>query len=245
MDTINPDVRARIVAAADELFNAAGRESFPPVDAVRRAARADMNTTSQVMREWRRAQTAQPVAVAVAIPERVQQAQQAALVELWTAAQELANDALTAARQAWDAERAEADALRAELSQAFEAQAEELAAAQARITALEDDATQTAAALSRVRDELDQAREQAHTAEARAVEIERRAADLRTELDRSHAVHAGTRDALDQAREQAARLAGELDAMRAHNAALLAMLTPATVPGAKPERRPRAPKADN
>ena len=86
MDTINPDARARIIAAADQLYEAGGRADFPTVDAVRRAAKADMNTTSAVMKEWRRIQTATPAAVAVAIPDRVQQAQQAALAALWSEA---------------------------------------------------------------------------------------------------------------------------------------------------------------
>ena len=43
---IPADVRERIIAAAAELYDQAGRENLPTVDAVRRAARADMNTTS-------------------------------------------------------------------------------------------------------------------------------------------------------------------------------------------------------
>lgn len=70
---IPADVRERIIAAAAELYEQAGRENLPTVDAVRRAARADMNTTSAVMREWRRAQTAQAAPVAVTVPEVVTQ----------------------------------------------------------------------------------------------------------------------------------------------------------------------------
>jgi len=48
--------RDRIFAAADMLFEQAGRASFPTVDAVRRAAKAGMNDASVVMKEWRRLQ---------------------------------------------------------------------------------------------------------------------------------------------------------------------------------------------
>lgn len=171
MDAINPEVRARVVAAADQLFEAGSRGAFPAVDAVRRAARADMNTTSQVMKEWRRAQTAQPAADTVAIPERVRQAQQAALAGLWTAAQELANEGLAAARQAWEAERVEADALRVELSEAFESQGEELVAAQARIAELEAASAQSAQAVADVRSALDQARQEAGAAREEAARL--------------------------------------------------------------------------
>ncbi|NYT64160.1 hypothetical protein H0A66_17740, partial [Alcaligenaceae bacterium] len=46
MSQIPAEIRDRITAVANELFEDAGREAFPTVDAVRRAARADMNTTS-------------------------------------------------------------------------------------------------------------------------------------------------------------------------------------------------------
>ena len=99
---IPADVRERIIAAAAELYEQAGRENLPTVDAVRRAARADMNTTSAVMREWRRAQTAQAAPVAVTVPEVVTQANTAALAALWQQAQELANESLRAAQAAWE-----------------------------------------------------------------------------------------------------------------------------------------------
>jgi hypothetical protein len=43
--SIPADVRERVIAAAVELYEQAGRERFPTVDAVR-ASRADMNTVS-------------------------------------------------------------------------------------------------------------------------------------------------------------------------------------------------------
>ena len=80
---IPADVRERIIAAAADLFEQSGRETMPTVDAVRRAARVDMNAASSVMKEWRRAQTAQAAPVAVAVPESVQQASSAAVATIW------------------------------------------------------------------------------------------------------------------------------------------------------------------
>lgn len=181
------EARNRIIAAADRLYEAGGKVDFPTVDAVRREARADMNTTSSVMKEWRRMQTATPAAVVVAVPERLQDAMQAALVTVWATAQEIAAEALAAAKAAWETERAEAETLRAELSLAYENQADELAGAQERIDKLDDTGKLLAMELVAVRTELAGAEEQAHMAEARAQEIERRAGELRAELDRSHA----------------------------------------------------------
>src|SRR3546814_17529844 len=50
---IPAEIRERIIAAAVELYEQAGRENLPTVDQVRRVARADMNTTSAVMKAWR------------------------------------------------------------------------------------------------------------------------------------------------------------------------------------------------
>ena len=49
-----PDVRARIIAAADKLYQEGEKNALPKVEEVRRAARASMGDTSAVMKEWRR-----------------------------------------------------------------------------------------------------------------------------------------------------------------------------------------------
>ena len=129
MDTHN-DTENRIITTANRLFEEAGRERFPTVDAVRRAARADMNTTTLVMKQWRRQQTAQPEAVRSNVPDALRtswlQQNETALNELWEQAQTLANESLETAQSAWEQERREADEMRAELSAAYELQAGEL-----------------------------------------------------------------------------------------------------------------------
>lgn len=187
MSQIPAEIRDRITAVANELFEDAGREAFPTVDAVRRAARADMNTTSAVMREWRRAQTAQAVPVAVAVPETITQANAVALAALWQQAQELANESLQAAQAAWETERVELDAMRAELADAYESQATELDEVRAGLERANAATDQVHAELATTRAELSQAVMRAERAEAKADEIERRANDLRAELDRAHA----------------------------------------------------------
>src|SRR5690554_1645864 len=173
---ISNDIRARIIDAADQLYQDTNRERFPTVDQVRRAARADMNTTSAVMKEWRRQQTAAPAAVAVAIPERVQDAMSAALATVWSEAQELANESLTAAKQAWEIERADADTMRAELADAYEQQAQELDTCKQQLT--EAQAENMAAEQQR----QEQAQELAETA-ARLHELERREQDAQQRIE--------------------------------------------------------------
>lgn len=125
MNAIPADIRDRILAAAAELYEQGGRSALPTVDQVRRAARADMNATSMVMREWRRAQTAQ-AAPATVLPEALQQASTAALASLWNQAPALANESLRSAQASWDAKRGELDAIRQELAGLCDAQSQEL-----------------------------------------------------------------------------------------------------------------------
>lgn len=205
MDTstaISADIRTRIVEAAADLYEQSGRQNLPTVDAVRRAARVDMNSASAVMREWRRAQTTQATPVTVQVPEAVQQSSGQALATLWAQAQELANESLRAAQTAWETERTELDGMRQELAIAYESQAGELEAAQALTVEVRQSAQEAASAaaaeLAGVRVELVAATTRAERAEAKVGEIEHRASDLRAELDRAH------QDA-DQARTELAR----------------------------------------
>lgn len=212
--SIPADIRERILAAADELYQQSGRESLPTVDQVRRAARVDMNAASAVMREWRRQQIAKPALVAVTVPEVVAQASGQLLAQLWTQAQDLANESLRTAQASWEAERVELEQMRGELAEAFEAQAAELEDSQARADALVNEARETAARaeaeIARVRGELAKASTRAERAEAAADE-------LRAERDRMASE-------ATEARENAARLSGQLEAVQGQNAALMETL---------------------
>lgn len=140
--SIPVDIKDRIINAANKLYEEAGREAFPSVDSVRREARVDMNSASFVMREWRKAQTAAPVAVTVAVPDALSKASTELLAGVWTQAQALANESLKLAESAWASERAEYDAMRAELADAHDAQSRELDGLALRIAAAEVEARQ-------------------------------------------------------------------------------------------------------
>ena len=222
------DVRDRITAVASDLFEKTGRQSMPTVDAVRRAARVDMNAASAVMKEWRRAQTARAAPVAVAVPEAVQQASSAAVATIWQQAQELANESLRSAQAAWETERAELDAMRQELAEAFERMAAELDAATAARAAEKTTVEGMAQELGAARLALEDAANRVERAEARIEEIERRADELRIELDRAHKDADQAREALveqqkngqavverlDQVREELATVRAKADAER-------------------------------
>ncbi len=195
--TIPADIRERIIQAANDLYRQADRQTFPTVDQVRRHARVDMNAASAIMREWRRSQTVQAAPVAVHVPDAVVNANNQVLVALWTQAQELANESLKTAQSAWNAERNELDEMRQELANAYETQAAEFELFKTQTAdkelAHQEAAKQAASDLASVRTELAQALTRAERAEAQVGEIERRANDLRGELDRAH-------EDIDQAR---------------------------------------------
>jgi hypothetical protein len=133
---LNRDIRDRILAAADALYDQAGRASFPTVDSVRKVAKVNMNDAATTMKEWRRAQTAQAAPVAITVPEAVHQLHSQALAALWQSAQNTANESLRAAQAGWEAERAEAETINKQLGDAYDAQAVELDAANRRIDEL-------------------------------------------------------------------------------------------------------------
>jgi colicin import membrane protein len=191
---IPSDVVRRITVAADQLYEDSGRISFPNVDAVRRKARVNMNDVSNVMKVWRRAQTAVAPPLTASIPSPVQEASQAMLATVWNAATNSANANLQAAQAGWEQERAEAEACRHQLATAFDSQTEELGAAQRHAEALvhklavQDTELQVAtASLEKLRKEVTEAEGWAATAEARANEIMKRTEDLKAELARAHA----------------------------------------------------------
>ena len=220
------DARERVFAAASQIFEESGRQTMPTVDQVRRLAKVDMHAATAAMREWRRQQTAQAAPIAVTVPEVVAKANEQAIAQLWTQAQELANQSLREAQSAWDAERVELDQMRVELSDAFEAQADELELAKSRIEALENEARETAAIaaaeLQKLRDELGQVRAdlgaattRAERAEATAAELDHRVADLRAELDRAHADVDQVRAEIKRTTTDAEGLRNELAAVKA------------------------------
>ncbi|ACK55096.1 DNA-binding protein [Thauera aminoaromatica] len=220
------DARERVFAAASQIFEESGRQTMPTVDQVRRLAKVDMHAATAAMREWRRQQTAQAAPIAVAVPEVVAKANEQAIAQLWTQAQELANQSLREAQSAWDAERTELDQMRVELSDAFEAQADELEQAKSRIEALEREARETAeiaaVEIQKLRDELGQVRgelgaatSRAERAEATAAELEHRVDDLRAELERAHGDVDQVRAEIKRAATDAEGLRSELAAVRA------------------------------
>lgn len=219
---LNKDSRDRIFSAADALYEQAGRADFPTVDAVRKAAKVNMGDASSGMKEWRRAQTAQAAPLAVQVPESVQQASSAALVALWTAAQDQANESLKAAQAGWDSERTEANTLNQQMAEAFELQVAELDAARREVAELKSQVSALSEDRTQLSSELASAKVLTDRADARTIEIEKRAGELRTELDAAHRAAEVTHDELATARGQIEVLQSQAEELRAKLATAIA-----------------------
>lgn len=187
----------RIHEVADQLAAAGQR---PTLAAVREALGGGSFTTiSEAMKLWRKqaSEHEQLQPLVEALPDVLQQAALTTAAAVWREAQALAASRLEAERQALaqaqetlEAEQAETVELVALLERDLELSRTELADVVAKAADAEVVSsariTKTADERDSVKAELTQAILRAERAEAKAVEVERRAADLRTELDRAH-----------------------------------------------------------
>lgn len=222
----------RVWSAADALFEQGDRSVFPTVDAVRKAAQVNMNDASTAMREWRQRQIDKAKRSDLPVPIALERSFRQALEAMWSAAQSAAGQALDEAQGAWDVERQEAQTLTGQMGEAFDAQSREMQAARENLEALERQRRELQAQNEDLQMQLVQCQADATRAEAgadqaviKAEEAERRAADLRQELDHAHMALA-ERIKLDDgalerersnaslAREEAITLKRELTALR-------------------------------
>ena len=204
MDGNHDVVRMRIIAAANDLYARSGGGKFPSVAAVRHIAHADMNTTSAVMREWRRERQLPPTVTTVPSPELVVHQANVALSTVWNSAVELAGEALRNAQAAWDEERSQTEQHLQQVVEAFDSQTAELIATR---ESLRDSAQRLEAA-----SEVEQA------LQARVTKYEQQVEHCLTDRDRAVETAA-------KAREESAHLSGRLDALLTQNAELLTRLT--------------------
>ncbi|MBI6621539.1 hypothetical protein YA0783_24940 [Pseudomonas corrugata] len=206
-DQIPEEVRLRIIEAAEALYLESGHEKLPSVDAVRRRARCDMNSTNRVVRDWKRQLTTRVEPVATLVPEAVVKVFNEVVVSAWLTAQDLANTNLHAAQIAWERERADSDSVRNELSELWDNVTHDLADANERIAELsraqEVTTEEKAALLEQIQvltaDVAKQAA-RADQSEARAEEIERRVIDLKNDLSAAHDETKAVRTELTSAR---------------------------------------------
>ena len=217
-----------------------------------------MTTIAGALRRWRERQQieAETPAIRIPLPETVTEAMRAAIERLWKAAQEETQKEIDRLTEAANARVSDAVAERDGALAELQATVEELQSLQSRAAGLETGLQAMQQEGAGLRGELASATERAGQAAARAIEIERRADDLRAELGRVHEDIRAERERLAEAltqagverdearreaagaRENAARLQGQVEAMTAQQGELMKAIAGRT------ERVPsgRAPK---
>jgi hypothetical protein len=217
MAAINPTIRDRIIASAEEIYNAGGRKKLPTVGVVRRHSNTSMSDTCEVMQEWRRLQTTPASAPIVQIPDRVLQASPALIISIWNA-----NESLDLAQASWDKARAEILEIREEANADFELERTDNEGLRAQLVAAEAQATadilSASKLLSEERERSALLKDQAQIALARTVEIEKRADDLKAALSDSQRDLQEARTVAAMAREHQAILEGKCQALEGQQA---------------------------
>ncbi|MGU5673142.1 DNA-binding protein, partial [Aeromonas caviae] len=190
---VSAEVKERIIAAANALYERSPTGEYPTVEAVRQESRAAMSTVVEVMKGWRESQRKQVQVVREPLPLPLQEHVRALGQSFWETAQLLANESLDAARAGFEAEKSDLLQLSAEQSAAFELQAMELETAQEQIAAQAEQLALNAEALKTLTQQMDAIRQQWQAAEQatalaqqRCEDTELRAAELRAELDHAH-----------------------------------------------------------
>jgi len=208
--------KEQVFAAADQI-SAAGQR--PTLEAVRKITGGSYTTISPALNEWKARQAATASPLREPAPQAVADRLAEVGVELWAIALELANARLSSEREALEKVRADMEAAQAEATELADRLTAQVEEQQARLASIEAAEQAARAEVVELCGQLTVAREQAHTAEARAVEIERRAGELRQELDRAHQeadqvrVELGYQQKATEEAKQVART--EADALRA------------------------------
>jgi len=226
---MNKEIQDRIFAAAEMLYEKKDRVSFPTVDAVRKAAKVNMNDASAGMKAWRSEHTDQKNN-SKDVPEMIKQIGKKAINSLWRESEKLATEALRAAQAGWDAERAELESMRFEISEAYDVQTGELNELKANHTRLQKALRN---AEDKLRDAKSDAKRRVQLAEQKASGFENRTIELRGEQDLAKNEIARLREERDKALNQNSKANEEVATLRGRIEAFETMLADAQKQGGK------------
>ena len=162
------ELKKRIFAAADELWEEGGRSSIPTVAKVRKRARAGQEFASEFMDEWRIEKERALSTPVAEVPEEVRASIDAFGTRVWDAARRCARREFDGERAEVERARAATAAVRAEEAEAFNEQAAELEAANEYVAALRSEILQKDAQVAELREKLAKQSEELLLSRARA-----------------------------------------------------------------------------
>ena len=115
MSLISSEIQQRIITAAEQL-HAEHPERLPTVAEVRSASKADMNSVSIVMKQWRQSKLMPVQRIEEDAPNEIQVTAKELTSKIWSVAKEQAEQKLRDAEQKFNDERKELEELRLELA---------------------------------------------------------------------------------------------------------------------------------
>lgn len=205
---LNSEVKSRILAVAESLYDELNKEQFPCVDAIQQAAHVSRQEATLVLDEWRQAHTLKKnsESLQIPVPDAIKQIYSTALAKLWQEAQAWAQEMHQSAQEAWENERSDADDLNKQLVEAYEEQ----------MLAHEEKMDEMHVLLAKTQEELVQ---KAHEMESLRHDAEQQ--HRRFEEDIAQAMKKAT-----LFENKVAKLSGQIEALQAQNTALLLKLEP-------------------
>lgn len=132
---ISEEIKARIIEVAEQLHSQ-NKDKFPTVAEVRSASKADMNSVSIVMKQWRQSKLMPVQKIEEAAPTELLELSNQLASKIWSEAKQQADSKLRDAEQKFNDERAETDEIRNQLASECDRLNTELE----QITELKDDA---------------------------------------------------------------------------------------------------------
>jgi len=174
--------KEQIFAAADQL-DSIGQS--PTLNNIRKALGGGSFTTiSDAMSEWKGRKQAKESPLREPAPQALAERITELGMDIWAVALDLANGRLAAEREALDVVRGQLETEKQEAAELADQVTAELEALQGRVSALEAAELAAHNDAEALRTQCNQMSERAATAEARAIEIEKRADNLNAELAR-------------------------------------------------------------
>ncbi|ENV52098.1 hypothetical protein L292_2108 [Acinetobacter junii CIP 107470 = MTCC 11364] len=116
MVQVTSDIQQRIIAAAEQL-HAENPDRLPTVAEVRTVSKADMNSVSAVMKQWRQHKLMPVQRIEEEAPAEIQSEAKILVSKIWSVAKEQAETKLKEAEARYSEERIESEQLRTELSE--------------------------------------------------------------------------------------------------------------------------------
>lgn len=116
MVQVTSDIQQRIITAAEQL-HAENPDRLPTVAEVRTVSKADMNSVSAVMKQWRQNKLMPVQRIEEEAPAEIQSEAKILVSKIWSVAKEQAETKLKEAEARYSEERIESEQLRTELSE--------------------------------------------------------------------------------------------------------------------------------